>query len=65
MSRKVTTQIVSAFISNLPVIPYGNTGTMAHYDADTDTYYNYTGDELRNPEEYDPYSEGYTPFGDE
>ena len=35
------------------------------YDEETDMYFNEAGDPLRNPEEYDPYSEGYTPFGDE
>lgn len=28
-------------------------------------FYNQSGDLLRDPSEYDPYSEGYTPFGDE
>ena len=28
-------------------------------------YYNSSGQELRDPEEYDCNSEGYTPFGDE
>ncbi len=28
-------------------------------------FYNRSGDQLRDPAEYDPYSEGYTPFGDE
>ena len=29
------------------------------------TYYNSTGEQLRDPSEYDQYSDGYTPFGDE
>lgn len=28
-------------------------------------YYNHQGQILRDPSEYDPYQEGYTPFGDE
>ena len=36
-----------------------------YYDEETDTYYNSSGQQLRNPDEYNPDSEGYTPFGDE
>jgi hypothetical protein len=54
------------FVQQLPMVPYGSTGTNARYDADTDSYYNEFGQELRNPEEYDCEGEiGYTPFGDE
>lgn len=35
------------------------------YDYVTDTYYNIVGDELRDTEEYNANTEGYTPFGDE
>ena len=28
-------------------------------------FYNYSGQQLRNPQEYDTSMEGYTPFGDE
>ncbi len=36
------------------------------YDSETDTYYNSFGEELRDPDEYLPDSDGcYTPFGDE
>ena len=35
------------------------------YDSETDTWYNHSGQQLRDPEEYNPNSEGYTPFGDE
>ena len=37
----------------------------AYYDRTTDTYYNRSGEQLRDMSEYDPFSEGYTPFGDE
>lgn len=37
----------------------------AYYDYKSDTYYNCNGDVLRDISEYDAYSEGYTPFGDE
>lgn len=50
---------------NMEQVEYGNTGTYAWYDSETDTYYNDCGDVLRDPSEYDWYSEGYTPFGDE
>lgn len=39
--------------------------TTAWYDEENDIYYNYGGQQLRNPEEYNRHSEGYTPFGDE
>jgi hypothetical protein len=35
------------------------------FEDDNGTYYNWGGQQLRNPMEYSPYSEGYTPFGDE
>lgn len=37
----------------------------AYYDHETDTHYNRYGQELRPIGDYDPYSPGYTPFGDE
>lgn len=39
--------------------------TVAWYDEENDVYYNRSGQRLRDPEEYDRHSEGYTPFGDE
>ena len=42
---------------------YAPSGT--YEDFDGNFYYNASGDRLRSPNEYDPYSEGYTPFGDE
>ena len=35
------------------------------FEDNNGTYYNWGGQQLRNPREYSPYSEGYTPFGDE
>lgn len=35
------------------------------YDNEEDCYYNRNGSRLRDPEEYNPHSEGYSPFGDE
>lgn len=32
---------------------------------DGDTFYNASGNSLRDTSEFNPYSEGYTPFGDE
>ena len=46
-------------------VGYAGTGTTAFYDAENDLYYNHWGQQLRNPQEYNPHSEGYTPFGDE
>lgn len=51
-------------IRQLDYVHYAH-GSYAYYDEQTDTYYNDFGQELRNPDEYDQYSEGYTPFGDE
>ena len=42
---------------------YEPSGTYEWFDGYT--FYNEFGQELRNPNEYDVYSEGYTPFGDE
>ena len=44
---------------------YPPSGSYEYYDSKTATYYNNSGQELRDPEEYNQYSEGYTPFGDE
>ena len=44
---------------------YTPSDTYEYYDTVTRTFYNSTGQELRNPEEYNSHSEGYTPFGDE
>lgn len=44
--------------------PYADQG-YAYYDRLTDTWYNDFGQELRDPEEYLQYYEGYMPFGDE
>lgn len=40
--------------------PYGGTALF-----DGEHYYNSSGQLLRDPSEYNQYSEGYTPFGDE
>lgn len=34
-------------------------------NPNTGEFFNKSGDPLRNPEEYNQNSEGYTPFGDE
>lgn len=52
-------------LHGLLYINYGNTGTKAFYCEINDCYYNDFGQMLRDPECYDQYSEGYTPFGDE
>ena len=44
---------------------YAPSDSLEWYDPETDTFYNNSYQELRDPCEYDPYSEGYTPFGDE
>ncbi len=44
---------------------YEPTGTYEIFDTDTQTYENQFGQQLRNPEQYNSSSEGYTPFGDE
>jgi hypothetical protein len=38
---------------------------MEYYDPKTKTFYNARGATLRDLEEYNPRSEGHTPFGDE
>jgi hypothetical protein len=42
---------------------YEPSGSYEYFDGMN--YYNSNGDQLRDPEEYNHYSEGYTPFGDE
>ena len=42
---------------------YSPSGSNEWFDGNT--YYNNSGEELRDPCEYDECSEGYTPFGDE
>ena len=42
---------------------YSPSDSMEYYDGEN--YYNASGDQLRDPEEFDPHSEGYTPWGDE
>jgi len=42
---------------------YSPTGTMEYFDGSH--FYNKSGQMLRDPQEYNKNSEGYTPFGDE
>lgn len=42
---------------------YSPSDSFEYFDGEN--YYNASGDLLRDPSEYDVYSEGYTPFGDE
>jgi hypothetical protein len=35
------------------------------YDTETNSFFNSSGQKLRDPEEYETDCEGYTPFGDE
>jgi hypothetical protein len=44
---------------------YPPSDSIEYFDIETGTYYNASGQELRDMEEYNPRSEGYTPFGDE
>jgi hypothetical protein len=44
---------------------YSPSDSYEDYDPKTDQFYNAAGDPLRDPDEYDPDSEGYTPWGDE
>ena len=42
---------------------YGPSESQEYFDGIS--FYNRRGDRLRSPAEFNPYSEGYTPFGDE
>jgi len=55
---------IEDFLNNLKPAFYEPSGSWEFIDADG-TYYNHSRQELRDPEEYDCNSEGYTPFGDE
>lgn len=50
---------------NLIEAYYGPSESYELYNPKSGQFYNHAGQELRDPDEYDPYSEGYTPFGDE
>lgn len=50
---------------NLIEAYYGPSDSYELMDPETGQFYNRSGQELRDPEEYDPNSESYTPFGDE
>lgn len=52
-------------IKQLPKEYYSPSDSYEYYDYESDTYYNLSGQRLRNPSEYNPNQEGYTPFGDE
>ena len=52
-------------LSKMDIGYYLPSDSNEYYDDETETYYNRSGQELRDPEEYNPDSEGYTPFGDE
>jgi hypothetical protein len=54
-----------AYLRELDKEYYPPSGSYELYDYKSDTWYNRSGQVLRSPDEYDPYSEGYTPFGDE
>jgi hypothetical protein len=51
-------------LGHLTMEYYGPSASMEWCDDDGN-YYNRSGSRLRSPEEYNPHSEGYTPFGDE
>lgn len=44
---------------------YQPTRTYEWYDPHDDQWYNQSGQEIRNPDEYDPSDFEYMPFGDE
>ena len=44
---------------------YKPSASIEWYNPETDTWFNSNMDMLRDPNEYDEESEGYTPFGDE
>jgi len=51
--------------NNLARAYYSPSESYEWIDIKTGQFYNRSGDELRNSEEFDPNAEGYTPFGDE
>lgn len=44
---------------------YAPSDSMELFDEKTNTWLNWSGQQLRDPDEYNKNSEGYTPFGDE
>lgn len=61
----MTTKTMKLKNESLAEVYYPLTDSYELLDEETGIYYNHHGQELRNPDEYDVYSEGYTPFGDE
>ena len=59
-SRQVDAIIM---LQDMDLVVYGNTVTTTYFDGEN--YYNNSGQLLRDPEEYNQWSEGYTSFGDE
>lgn len=53
------------FLDSLDREFYPPSGSYEFYDRKTGSFYNHSGQALRDVEEYNQYSEGYTPFGDE
>lgn len=51
--------------TNLKRAYYAPSDSFELIDVETGQFYNQSGDMLRDPEEYNSFSEGYTPFGDE
>jgi hypothetical protein len=52
-------------IPDLEMAYYYPSDSMEYYDPETNIFYNRNGQQFRDPNEYNPRSEGYTPFGDE
>lgn len=47
----------------MELVYYSPSGSYEFFDGND--FYNASGSKLRSPEQYNPHSEGYTPFGDE
>jgi len=44
---------------------YWPSESVEYYNHETNTWYNHSGQKLRNPDEYNSNQEGFSPFGDE
>lgn len=65
IAREIPPYAQNVKMEELEMDYYPPSGTYEYHDTESDTWYNQSGQMLRNPEQYNRYSEGYTPFGDE
>lgn len=64
-NQQIIEKLEQKILDRLSEEYYSPSDSYELYDNLTNTYYNFNGDILRDPSEYDYSTEGHTPFGDE